>query len=66
MENLYKNMGTILGFLVITFLIGLFGGEKMSSNILILILFSMLILNAEKLKKTLNNFKDSLNKKEEK
>ena len=66
MENFYKSMGVVFGFLVITFLINLFGGEKLSNNILMLILFSMIILNADKFKTTLEGFKDSLNKKEEK
>ena len=54
MENVYKNMGTIVGFLIITFLIQSFGGENVSSKMVLFVLFSMIILNADKVKETLD------------
>ena len=54
MENVFKNMGAIVGFLIIIFLIQSFGGEKMASNMVLFILISMVILNADKLKNTLD------------
>ena len=54
MENVYNNMGVIVGFLIIAFLVQSFGGEKLSSNMLMFVLFSMVILNADKLKETLD------------
>ena len=54
MENIYKSMGTIVGFLIIMFLIQTFGGDKLSSNMALFVLFSMVILNADKLKNTLD------------
>lgn len=63
METVYKNTGVIVGFLIITFLIEFFGGDKMSYKMLLFILFSMVILNAEKLKNALDTF---TSKKEEK
>ena len=54
MENVFKNMGTIVGFLIIVFLIQSFGGEKVASNMVLFVLFSMVILNADKLKDALD------------
>lgn len=54
MENVFNNMGTIVGFLIIVFLIQSFGGENVSSKTVLFILFSMVILNANKLKNALD------------
>lgn len=49
METVYKGSKTILLFLIIVFVIQSTAGDKMAQNMCMVILFSMLILNSEKL-----------------
>ena len=48
MQGVFDNMGVIVGFLVIMFLIEFFGGDKVGSSMALFVLFSMIILNADK------------------
>lgn len=48
MEELYKESGFIIGFLVLVFLIQTAFGNKASEKFLLLVLFTMVILNADK------------------
>ena len=45
-ENFYKDFGFIIGFLVGSLVIEMTFGEKVQYHFLILVLFSMLILNS--------------------
>lgn len=45
-ENFYKDFGFIIGFLVGSLVIEMAFGEKVQYHFLILVLFSMLILNS--------------------
>lgn len=45
LENLYKSMSAILGFLVIIILISTFTNEKSAQNMALFILLGMLLLN---------------------
>ena len=48
MENFYKNMGFIIGFLILIIVIQTaFGGET-SADFLVIVLLSMLVLNYKK------------------
>ena len=48
MKHVYDNLGAIVGFTVIVFLIQNFVGEKSAEYMVLFILFGMLILNSEK------------------
>lgn len=54
MENFYKQMGVIIGFLSITFLIQTFAGDNVASKMVLFVLFSVVILNANNLKNVLD------------
>ena len=45
LENIYKSMSAILGFLVIMILISTFTNEKSAQNMALFILLGMLLLN---------------------
>ena len=47
METLYKNLGFIIGFLSGAFLIQLFFGDKFAEKSILLILFTMIIVNTK-------------------
>lgn len=49
MENIYKGSKTILLFLIIVFIIQSAFGDKVTKNMCLMILFSMLILNSSTL-----------------
>lgn len=49
MENVYKGSKTILLFLIIVFVIQTSFGDKVTQNMCLMILFSMLILNSSTL-----------------
>lgn len=49
MESVYKNLGAVIGFTVIILLIQNFFDDKTAQNVTLLTLFTMLILNANKL-----------------
>lgn len=54
MKDFYNKMGVIIGFLVLMFILQNFMGDKTASNFVLLIIFTMLILNAEKFKNFLS------------
>ena len=56
MEEIYKNMGFIIGFLSLVLIVQNFFGEKGSENFVLLILISMIIINADKFGSWLNSF----------
>lgn len=60
MQEIYKNMGAILGFSVIVLLVQNFVGEKAGEYTVLFTLFSMLILNVDKVV----SLADSFTKKE--
>ena len=59
METLYKNLGMIIGFLSGAFLIQVFFGDKFAEKSILLILFTMIMVNT----KSFNNFISKINKK---
>ena len=59
METLYKNLGMIIGFLSGAFLIQLFFGDKFAEKSILLILFTMIMVNT----KSFNNFISKINDK---
>lgn len=59
METLYNNLGLIIGFLSGAFLIQLFFGDKFAEKSILLILFTMIMINS----KEFNNFISKINKK---
>ena len=59
MTELYNNLGMIIGFLSGAFLIQLFFGEKFAEKSILLILFTMIMVNA----KSFNNFISKINGK---
>ena len=59
MELLYNNLGLIIGFLSGTFLIQLFLGEKFAEKSILLILFTMIMVNTD----AFNNFISRINNK---
>ena len=56
MEILYKNLGMIIGFLSGAFLLQVFFGEKFTEKSILLILFTMIMVNS----KEFNNFFDKI------
>ena len=59
METLYKNLGMIIGFLSGAFLLQVFFGEKFTEKSILLILFTMIMVNS----KEFNKFFDKINNK---
>ena len=59
METLYKNLGMIIGFLSGAFLIQVFFGDKFAEKSILLILFTMIMVNT----KSFNNFISKINDK---
>ena len=59
METLYNNLGMIIGFLSGAFIIQLFFGEKFAEKSILLILFTMIMVNT----KEFNNFIYKINDK---
>ena len=57
MEEVYKNMGFIIGFLVLVLIVQNFFGEKGSEMFVLLILLNMIILNSDKFGSWLYSFK---------
>lgn len=60
MKNVYLASKTILLFLFIVLITQTVFGEKTSNNMILMILFSMLILNSDKLVTYLKNVTDNL------
>ena len=59
MESLYNNLGLIIGFLSGAFLIQVFFGDKFAEKSILLILFTMIMVNT----KEFNNFISKINNK---
>ena len=64
METLYKNLGMIIGFLSGAFLIQVFFGEKFAEKSVLLILFTMIMVNSKDFKKFLNKINDKLSEEQ--
>ena len=48
MKEFYNKMGVIIGFLILMFLLQMTLGDKTASKFVLLILFTMVMLNADK------------------
>ena len=60
MEALYKNLGMIIGFLSGAFLIQLFFGEKFAEKSILLILFTMIMVNTKEFNKFISKINNKL------
>ena len=60
MELLYNNLGLIIGFLSGTFLIQTFLGEKFAEKSILLILFTMIMVNSKEFNKFIDRINDKL------
>ena len=49
MEEVYKNLGAVVGFVLIIWLVQNFVSDKVAQNLTLLTLFTMLILNSDKI-----------------
>lgn len=57
MESIYKNLGAVIAFSIIVFLVQNFVGEKAGEYTVLFTLFSMLLLNSEKVLNVAKSFK---------
>lgn len=55
MKEFYNKMGVIIGFLVLMFILQSFTDDDTASKFVLLILFTMVILNAKEFKNFLNS-----------
>ena len=60
METLYNNLGMIIGFLSGAFLIQLFFGDKFAEKSILLILFTMIMVNTKEFEKFIRKINDKL------
>ena len=60
METLYKNLGFIIGFLSGAFIIQLFFGDKFAEKSILLILFTMIMVNTKSFNKFISKINDKL------
>ena len=60
MEALYKNLGMIIGFLSGAFLIQLFFGDKFAEKSILLILFTMIMVNTKEFENFIRKINDKL------
>ena len=60
MEVLYNNLGLIIGFLSGAFLIQIFFGEKFAEKSILLILFTMIMVNTKEFNKFISKINDKL------
>ena len=60
METLYNNLGMIIGFLSGAFLIQLFFGEKFAEKSILLILFTMIMVNTKSFENFIEKITDKL------
>ena len=60
METLYNNLGMIIGFLSGAFLIQLFFGEKFAEKSILLILFTMIMVNTKEFNKFISKINNKL------
>lgn len=56
MEETYKSLGFIIGFLFLIFILETFVGEQASYSLLILTLISMILYNSNIINKILKNY----------
>ena len=56
MYTFLSNFKFIIGFLILVFVVQTFAGEKNSQHFVLLVLFSMLIFNADKFGNYITNF----------
>ncbi len=56
MEETYKSLGFIIGFLFLIFILETFVGEQASYSLLILTLISMILYNSKIINKILKNY----------
>ena len=60
MTELYNNLGLIIGFLSGAFLIQLFFGEKFAEKSILLILFTMIMINTKSFENFIEKITDKL------
>ena len=60
METLYNNLGLIIGFLSGAFLIQLFFGDKFAEKSILLILFTMIMVNTKEFNKFISKINNKL------
>lgn len=60
METLYKNLGMIIGFLSGAFIIQLFFGDKFAEKSILLILFTMIMVNTKEFNKFISKINNKL------
>ena len=60
MESLYNNLGMIIGFLSGAFIIQLFFGDKFAEKSILLILFTMIMVNTKSFNKFISKINDKL------
>ena len=60
METLYKNLGMIIGFLSGAFLIQVFFGDKFAEKSILLILFTIIMVNTKEFNKFISKINDKL------
>ena len=60
METLYKNLGMIIGFLSGAFLIQVFFGDKFAEKSILLILFTMIMVNTKSFENFIEKITDKL------
>ncbi len=56
MEETYKSLGFIIGFLFLIFILETFVGEQASYSLLVLTLISMILYNSNIINKILKNY----------
>lgn len=57
MESIYRNLGAVIGFSIVVLLVQNFFGEKAGQYTVLFTLFSMLLLNSEKIVNFAESFK---------
>ena len=60
MTELYNNLGLIIGFLSGAFLIQLFFGDKFAEKSILLILFTMIMVNTKEFNKFISKINNKL------
>ena len=60
METLYKNLSMIIGFLSGAFIIQLFFGDKFAEKSILLILFTMIMVNTKEFNKFISKINNKL------
>lgn len=64
MKTLYDNLSMIIGFFIMTFLIQLFLGDKFAEKSVLLILFTMIIINSDELSTFTSKITDKLSEEQ--